>query len=138
MKLSQASSLDSGVSSREIRAATARLAHPADPLAEWRFEFEEWRTACAEFQKMEQSQIINDDNPAPLKLRQHRYLLFQLMAQGEYLALCLEQNTGLDPLELSGLMDQVEAFLGSLRDSWHTWHGEALPAHREALAKFLA
>jgi hypothetical protein len=138
MKLSQASSLDSGVSSRQIRAATARLVHPADPLAEWRFEFEEWRTACAEFQQMEQSQILREDSPAPLKLRQHRYLLFQLMTQGEYLALCLEQNRAADPMEHAGLMDQVEAFLGTLRDSWHTWHGEALPAHREALAKFLA
>jgi len=130
--------LDSGVSSREIRAATARLAHPADPLAEWRFEFEEWQTACAEFQQMEQNQIVGDDHPAPLQLRQHRYLLFQLMTQGEYLALCLEQSSGLKATELSGLMDQVEAFLGSLGDSWHTWHGEALPAHREALARFLA
>jgi hypothetical protein len=41
-------------------------------------------------------------------------------------------------MEHSGLLDQVEAFLGTLRDSWHTWHGEALPAHRQALAKFLA
>lgn len=130
--------MDSGVSSREIRAATARLAHPADPLAEWRFEFEEWRMACSEFQQMEQSQIIGDDHPAPLKLRQHRYLLFQLMTQGEYLALCLEQNGAIQPMEQARLLDQVEAFLGSLRDSWHTWHGEALPAHREALAKFLA
>jgi len=130
--------LDSGVSSREIRAATARLARPADSLAEWRFEFEEWRTACAEFQQMEQSQIIRDDFPAPLKLRQHRYLLFQLMTQGEYLALCLEQNSAINPMERSRLMDQVEAFLGTLRDSWHTWHGEALPAHCEALAKYLA
>ena len=137
MKLSQTSWLDSGVSSREIRAATARLARPADPLAEWRFEFEEWRTACAEFQQMEESRIIREDSPAPLKPRQHRYLLFQLMTQGEYLALCLEQNSAADPMEHSTLMDQVEAFLGTLRDSWHTWHGEALPAHREALAKFL-
>ncbi|MGA2542237.1 MAG: hypothetical protein ABSG78_11850 [Verrucomicrobiota bacterium] len=138
MKLSQASSLDSGVSSREIRAANARLARPADPLAEWRFEFEEWQTACAEFQQMEQNQIVCDDPPSPLRLRQHRYLLFQLMAQGEYLALCLEQNSGLNATDLSGLMEQVEAFLGTLRDSWHTWHGEALPAHRQALARFLA
>lgn len=136
--MSQTFPLDSGVSSREIRAATARLAHPADPLADWRFEFEEWRTACAEFQQMEESQIIRDDHPSPLKLRQHLCLLFRLMAQGEYLALCLEQNSALDPMELSRLMDQVEAFLGALRDSWHTWHGEALPAHRDALAKFLA
>ncbi|MGD0410210.1 MAG: hypothetical protein ABSC18_00775 [Verrucomicrobiota bacterium] len=138
MKLSQASSLDSGVSSREIRAATARLACPADPLAEWRFEFEEWRAACAESQQMEQSQILGENSPAPLKLRQHRCLLFQLMSQGEYLALCLEQNSAADRMEHSGLLDQVEAFLGTLRDSWHTWHGEALPAHRQALAKFLA
>jgi len=138
MKLSQAFTLDSVVSSREIRAATARLANPEDPLAEWRVDFEEWRAACAEFQQMEQSQIVRDDHPSPLKLRQHRHLLFRLMAEGEYLALCLEQNSALDPKELSGLVDQVEAFLGTLRDSWHTWHGEALPAHRQALAGFLA
>ncbi len=138
MKPSQTTPLDSGVSSREIRAATARLAHPGDPLAEWRFEFEEWQRACAEFQQMERDQIISEDSPPPPRLRQHRYLLFQLMAHGEYLALCLEQSNSLDETKLSGLVEQVEAFLGTLRDSWHTWHGEALPEHHQALARFLA
>jgi hypothetical protein len=40
--------------------------------------------------------------------------------------------------ERGNLLEQVDAFLGSLRDSWHTWHGEALPEHRQELAKFFS
>jgi hypothetical protein len=138
MKLPDMPLLDARLTSRDIRAVAARLAHPDEPMAEWHFEFAEWRKACAEFQQMEQDKIVAQKAPPPLVLRQHRYLLFLLMTHGEELALHLMGNPSVTDLEKTRLLDQVDAFLGTLRDSWHTWHGEALPAHREALAGFLA
>lgn len=129
--------LHAKLSSHDIRAITARLAHPDDPLAEWRFEFEEWRKAYAEFVQMEQERLVKADDPAPLMLRQHRYVMFLLMTHGEDLALALMQAANVNDTERQLLLDQVDAFLGSLRDSWHTWHGEALREHRAALEKFL-
>ena len=137
MKPPEVPVLDARLTSRDIRAVAARLAHPEDPLSEWHFEFAEWRKACAEFQQMEQDKIIAQNAPPPLILRQHRYLLFLLMSHGEDLALHLMQNQAVTDLEKTPLLDQVDAFLGTLSDSWHTWHGEALPAHRESLAGFL-
>jgi hypothetical protein len=129
--------LEARLTSRDIRAVAARLAHPEDPLAEWQFEFGEWRKACAEFQQMEQERIAEPDAPSPLALRQHRYLLFMLMTHGEELGLHLMQNPAVADTQKTRLLEQVDAFLGTLSDSWHTWHGEALPAHHEALAGFL-
>jgi len=131
MKPPEVSVLDARLTSRDIRAVAARLAHPDDPLSEWNFEFAEWRKACAEFQQMEQEKIVAQNTPSPLILRQHRYLLFLLMSHGEDMALHLMQNPAVTELEKAPLLDQVDAFLGTLSDSWHTWHGEALPAHRE-------
>src|ERR1700733_5445681 len=136
MKLAEMPVLEARLTSRDIRAVAARFAHPNDPLAEWQFEFGEWRKACAEFQQMEQGNIVAQNEPSPLALRQHRYLLFWLMAHGEELGLHLMQNPAVTDAEKARLLDQVDAFLGTLSDSWHTWHGEALPAHREALASF--
>lgn len=130
--------LQSELSSHDIRAFTARMANPNDPLAEWRFEFAEWRKACADFRDMEQEQIIQNDAPSALTLRQHRYVLFLLLTRGEHLALVLMQDAILSEVERERLLDSVDGFLGNLRDSWHTWHGEALPEHRRNLAKFLA
>lgn len=138
MKRTETSLFHIELSSHDIRAVTARLAHPDDPLAEWRFEFDEWRKAYAEFQQMEQEQIIQADAPSALARRHHRYVLFLLMAQGERQALALMRATSISETEQARLLDSVDAFLGSLRDSWHTWHGETLLEHREALAKFLA
>jgi hypothetical protein len=138
MKTLETASLGFRLTAHDIRATAARWAHPGDPLAEWRFEFGEWRKACAELQEMEQERIVSEKTPAPLTLRQHRYLLFLLMTRGEELALHLMQDKDASAAEKGRLIDQVDAFLGTLRDSWQTWHGEALPAHREALAKFFA
>jgi hypothetical protein len=137
MKLADMPIIEARLSSRDIRAVAARLAHPEDPLAEWRFEFGEWRKACAEFQQMEQEKFVAQDALPPPSLRQHRYLLFLLMAHGEELALDLMRNPAVTNPERTQLLEQVDAFIGTLSDSWHTWHGEALPAHREALAGFL-
>jgi hypothetical protein len=138
MKLSGRSVFHTEISSHDIRAITARMAHPDDPLADWKFEFEEWRKAYAEFQQMEQVRFLRAEPPGPLALREHRYVLFLLMTQGEELALVLMHSTNIDDSERNRLLEQVDAFLGSLRDSWHTWHGEALPEHRKALAGFLS
>ncbi len=138
MKLPDMPVLEARLTSRDIRAVAARWAHPEDPLAEWHFEYGEWRKACGEFQQMEQEKIVAQDAPSPLDLRQHRYLLFLLMTHGEELALHLMQNPGVPDAEKTRLLEQVDAFLGALSDSWHTWHGEALAAHRETLAGFLS
>lgn len=138
MKLSGRSGFRTELSSHDIRAITARMAHPDDPLAEWRFEFQEWRKAYAEFQQMERERFLTAEPPEPLALREHRYVLFLLMTQGEELALVLMHSATIDDSERNRLLEQVDAFLGSLRDSWHTWHGEALPEHRKTLAKFLS
>jgi hypothetical protein len=137
MNLSEMPELQARLTSRDIRAVAARLAHPEDPLAEWHFEFAEWRKACAEFQQLEQDNIIAPRAPSALALRQHRYLLFLLLTHGEELALHLMQNPTVADLEKTRLLEQTDAFLGTLTDAWHTWHGEVLPAHREALAGFL-
>ncbi len=138
MKLSVEPKYRSEISSRDIRAITTRLAHPDDPLAEWSVEFEEWRKAYAEFAKLEEERIVLPDAPSAIALRQHRYLLFMLMARGEQLALALLESPEVKKAECTKLLGQLDAFLGSLRDSWHTWHGEALPEHRAVLAKFLS
>jgi hypothetical protein len=127
----------SELSGYQIRAAIARLGESADGLEEWRFEFEEWRRAYVEFQRMEKEQIIDPESPSELALRRHRYVLFLLMAQGERLALSLINDDSLKHAERARLIESLDAFLGSLRDSWQTWHGEALPEHRRALAQFL-
>jgi hypothetical protein len=137
MKVPDMPVLEARLTSRDIRAVAARLAHPEDALAEWRFEFGEWRKACAECQEMEQDKIVAQDAPPPLILRQHRYLLFLLMTHGEELALDLMRSPAVTDLEKTRLLEQVDAFIGTLSDSWHTWHGHALPAHRQALAGFL-
>jgi hypothetical protein len=138
MNLPETPILQARLTSRDIRAVAARLAHPDDPLAEWHFEFSEWRKACAEFQQTEQEIIIAQQAPSALALRQHRYMLFLLLAHGEELALHLMQNPAVADLERTRLLEQTDAFLGTLTDSWHTWHGESLPEHRESLASFLA
>jgi len=138
MKVPEMPTMQARLTSRDIRAVAARLAHPEDPLAEWHFEFGEWRKACAEFHQMEQDKIVEPKAPAALALRQHRYLLFLLLTHGEELALHLMQNTAVTDMERKRLLEQADAFLGTLTDSWHTWHGEALPAHRESLARFMA
>src|SRR5438093_1257858 len=138
MKVSGHHGLGPELSSHEIRAITARLAHPDDPLADWRFEFDEWRKAYAELQQMERERFVREEPASPLMLREHRYLLFLLMTQGEALALALIRAGSINDAERNRLLDQVDAFVDSLRDSWHTWHGEALPEHRKALAKFFA
>jgi hypothetical protein len=136
MKLPEMPVLEARVTSRDIRALAARLAHPEDPLAEWHFEFGEWRKACAEFHQMERDKIVAHDDPPPLALRQHRYLLFLLMSHGEELGLHLMQNPTVAEMDRTRLLEQVDSFIGTLQDSWQTWHGESLPAHREALARF--
>jgi len=128
--------LQTRLTSRDIRAVAARLAHPEDPLAEWHFEFGEWGKACAEFQQMEQAKIVAPQAPSALALRQHRYLLFLLLTHGEELALHLLQNAAVTGREKTRLLEEADAFLGSMTDSCHTWHGEALPAHRESLARY--
>jgi hypothetical protein len=87
---------------------------------------------------MEQDKIVAQQAPSALALRQHRYLLFLLLTHGEELALHLMQNPAVTDLERTRLLEQTDAFLGTLTDSWHTWHGEALPAHRESLAEVLS
>ena len=130
--------LSNGLSSRDIRAVTASFARPDDPLAGWRIEFDEWRKANGEQQQLEQARLFQAAPPSAVTLRQHRYLLFLLMARGEELALALMEVSGLAEAERNRLIEQVDAYVGCLADSWHTWHGEALPEHRAALAKFLA
>jgi hypothetical protein len=138
MKLPEMPMVQTSLTSRDIRAVAARMAHPEDPLGEWHFEFCEWRKACAEFQQMEQDNIIAPQTPSALALRQYRYLLFLLLTHGEELALHLMQNPGVADLEKTRLLEQTDAFLGTLTDSWHAWHAEVLPAHRESLAGFLS
>ena len=127
-----------GLSSCDIRAVTASMARPDDPLAGWRIEFDEWRKAIADQQQMEQERLFQAATPSAVALRQHRYLLFLLMARGEALVLALMEVSGIAEAERNKLIEHVDAALGCLADSWHTWHGEALPEHRAALAKFLA
>jgi hypothetical protein len=74
MKLSDDPKFRPEIRSPDIRAITTRLAHPNDPLAEWRVEFEEWRHAYAEFVKLEQQTIVETDAPSAATLRQHSYL----------------------------------------------------------------
>ncbi|PWU18082.1 MAG: hypothetical protein C5B50_09930 [Verrucomicrobia bacterium] len=112
------------------------MTHPDDPLAEWRFEFEEWRKAYVDFQQMEQDRFLRSEPPSDLQLREHRYVLFLLMSQGEQLGLTLLQSAEVEGAERNRLLGQLDGFLGSLHDSWHTWHGEGLPQHREGLGRF--
>jgi len=125
------------LSGHEIRAITSRLAHPDHPLTPWRVEFEEWRKAYSEFLRIEKERLFEVESPSPVTLRQHRYLLFLLMARGEQLALAVMADSVLGESERRKLVEQADSFLRCLRDSWQTWHGEVMPAHREMLAKFL-
>src|SRR5437763_13789978 len=104
MKLSGHSGFGMELSSRDIRAITARMAHPDDPLAEWRFEFGEWRKGYSEFQQMERERFLRDEPPEALVLREHRYLLFLLMTQGEELALALINSSATDESERNRLL----------------------------------
>jgi|ERR1043166_832158 hypothetical protein len=138
MRSSSLAGIRTELSSREIRTITARITHPEDPLTEWRFEFDEWRKAYAEFQQMEKDRFLRLEPPTDIVLREHRYVLFLLMTQGEELGLILLHTEQIQTAERDRLIDQIDGFLGSLRDSWHTWHGESLPQDREALAKFFS
>ena len=138
MKLTGRPGFPTEFSSHDVRAITARMAHPEDPLAEWRFEFEEWRKAYSEFQQVERERFLCAESPEPIAMREHRYVLFLLMTKGEELGLALMHATEINDSERNRLLEQVDAFLGSLSDSWQTWHGEALPGHPEALAKYLS
>src|SRR5437667_12830982 len=111
MRLSDQPPFRTELSSHGIRALTARMAHPDDPLAEWRFEFDEWRKAYAEFLQMERERFIPVESQSPLVFRQHRYLLFLLMTQGEELALALMQSADIEDPERNPLVNQIDAFL---------------------------
>jgi hypothetical protein len=124
--------------SATVSVASVGVSPTESTFPKWQFEFGEWRKAFAEFQQMEQDKIVAHQAPSALALRQHRYLLFLLLTQGEELALHLMQHAAMTDLEKTRLLNQVDAFMQTLSDSWHTWHGEVLPAHREALARFLA
>ena len=125
------------LSGHEIRAITSRLAHPDDPLTPWRVAFEEWRKAYNDFLRIEKDRMFEVESPSPVTLRQHRYLLFLLMARGEQLALVVMADSVLGESERRKLVEQVDSFLRCMQDSRQTWHGEVVPAHREMLAKFL-
>lgn len=134
---SSVSVLHAELSGHEIRAITSRLAQPEDPQTAWRVGFDEWRTAYREFLQIEKERLFQAESPSAITLRQHRYLLFLLMARGEQLALALMADSVLAEPERKKLADQVDGLLRCMQDSWQTWHGEVVPAHREMLAKFL-
>jgi len=125
------------LSGPEIRGVTERLEQPDDPRTAWRVGYDAWREAYSAFLQIERARLLQAETPLPVILRQHRYLLFRLMARGEQLALALLADAILGDSERKMLVNQVDGFLDCMRDSWHTWHGESVPAHREMLAKFL-
>src|SRR5207249_11448057 len=110
MKLSDRAAFRGELSIHGIRAITAHMAHPEDPLAGWRIEFDEWRNAYAEFLQMERERFIPASEPSPLLVRQHRYVLFLLMTHGEELGLALLQATEINDVERNQLLDQIDAF----------------------------
>ena len=126
------------LSGPEIRGLTEQLEQPEDPRAAWRVGYDAWREACSEFFRIERDRLFLAEAPSPVLLRQHRYLLFRLMARGERLVLALMADSALTDAERKQLVEQVDGILNCLKDSWHTWHGETVPAHQEMLAKFLA
>jgi len=125
------------ISGREIRAITARIAHPDDPLADWKTELDNWIKAIVDFRELEDERLLRVEKPAERDLRLHRWLLHQLMGVGERLALKLLESQDVTGDARAKSLAQVDAFLGELEDRWNGWHREPNPAHKELLAKFL-
>lgn len=126
------------IGGRDIRALTARIAHPNDPLAAWKADFGIWKDALRDFRAFEDERLFRVETPSPYVLRLHRWLLHSLMGVGEQLALSLLENNHVDEEARAKHLSYVDGFLGGLEDAWATWHREANPAHKEMLAKFLS
>lgn len=128
----------SDLPSQDLRAITSRLAHPDDPLAVWKAEFDDWRQAIVDLRAFEDERLLRVEQPAQHDLRMHRWLLHQLMGAGERLALRLLEAQDLADDLRSRSLSHVDVFLVELEERWSSWHREVNPAHKERLAKFLA
>jgi hypothetical protein len=128
----------SDLPSQDIRAITSRLAHPDDPLAVWKAEFDDWRQAIVGFRAFEDERLLRVEKPTQHDLRMHRWLLHQLMGAGERLALGLLETQDLADGLRTRSLSHVDVFLAELDDRWSSWHREANPVHKEMVAKFLA
>ena len=122
---------------QDIRTITSRLAHPGDPLAVWKAEFDDWRKAIVDFRAFEDEQLLRVEKPTQRDLRVHRWLLHQLMGAGERLALVLLETPILTDELRAKSLSHVDVFLAELDDRWSSWHREVNPAHKEIIAKFL-
>lgn len=96
----------------------------ADPLAEWRKAFDEWRIEIDEFRRAEQEKFFTGRHKDGWQ-RSHRGWLCSLISHGEMLAMTLlqakQQNNAVGEFELLNLC------LDNLRDTLQTWHFTELP-----------
>jgi len=127
----------SDLSSQDIRTIASRLAHPDDPLAVWKAEFDDWVKTIVDFRAFEDERLLRVEKPTQRDLRLHRWLLHQLMVGGERLALRLLEAQDLPEELRDKSLSHVDVFVAELVDRWDSWHREINPAHREMLAKFL-
>ena len=123
--------------SQDIRAITSRLAHPDDPLAVWKAEFDDWVKTIVDFRAFEEERLLRVEKPTQRDLRLHRWVLHQLMVAGERLALRLLEAQDLPEGLRDKSLSHVDVFVAELVDRWDSWHREVNPAHRQMLAKFL-
>ncbi|MBI2946796.1 MAG: hypothetical protein HYY23_04060 [Verrucomicrobia bacterium] len=121
----------------DLRLLTARLAHPDDPLAAWKAEFDNWVKAIVDCREFEDERLLRVEEPTEQNLRWHRWLLHRLMSVGEMLALKLWELQGLNEELRKKSLSHVDVFLAELDDRCTSWHREVNPAHRAMIAKFL-
>src|SRR5437867_738215 len=127
----------SDLSSQNIRTIASRLAHPDDPLAVWKAEFDDRVKTIVDFRAFEDERLLRVEKPTQRDLRLHRWLVHQLMVAGERLALRLLEAQDLPEELRDKSLSHVDVFVAELVDRWDSWHREVNPAHREMLAKFL-
>lgn len=110
-------------------ALTDRLfPHIADPMAEWRVDYQKFKAMYQLFQKEEAAVLYQNEYPDENVLRQHELLICSLISQAQQLVLHLS-----DSVENNSLRKDLDDVLEKLRDSFNKWHGEIPESFKQAM-----
>ena len=95
---------------------------PAHQVHELDARFREWQHHLQEVEALFQKHVYGNDQATQLDFRQHRQLLYSMLAAGEALAIEFEL---LGEKEAGQSVQTIDQKLDALRIVLHEWHGPA-------------
>ena len=113
-----------------VQTLDRRFPHLADPLAEWRVDYEQFKAQYRLFREEEEVVLHQSHEMDDKALRQHEMLVCSFIAQAQNLALRLPDGT-----EGDDLRGEIDAALEALRITYQTMHTPA-PSGPNPFSKF--